>query len=434
MLSITLMLTATHAQTLPFDKIDAFKKDCWSQYLKKITEDPQRQKEMAESAIPYKDSVMKFALYQIGDEPEGGYPLYIALHGGGGTAPEVNDSQWEHMKIYYKSSVKCGIYVATRGVTNTWNLHCVANSYPLYDRLIENCIAFKHVNPNRVYVLGYSAGGDGVYQIASRMSDRFAAANMSAGHPNGISVNNLANLPFLIQLGANDGAYNRNKQAVEYTQRLDAMANLHPGLFPHRLHLHADRSHGFHDNIPDIVPQTIIVDYNGWLAEKERLPRESIDPNAIRWLDRYTRNPIPQHVFWDLSNIADSRVADGKEDAKTYAQFYWLEYSGEKWEESGTKVIEALYNKMHNSVTLRHPANTMRILLNRDMLDLAKPIHLIIDDSFQRDIAVTPNETTIRSTLETRGDPAFMFEAEINIRKTNDTYDVAPTVPTVEKN
>ena len=58
MLSITLMLTAAHAQTLPFDKIDAFKKDCWSQYLKKIMEDPQRQKEMAESAIPYKNSVI----------------------------------------------------------------------------------------------------------------------------------------------------------------------------------------------------------------------------------------------------------------------------------------------------------------------------------------------------------------------------------------
>ena len=65
----------------------------------------------------------------------------------------------------------------------------------------------------------------------------------------------------------------------------------------------------------------------------------------------------------------------------------------------------------------------MRILLNRDMLDLTKPIHLVIDDSFQRDITVTPNETTIRSTLETRGDPAFMFEAEINIRKNNDTWE-----------
>ncbi len=50
--------TALHAQPLQPDQIDAFKKDCWTQYLKKLTEDPQRQKEMAESAIPYKESVM----------------------------------------------------------------------------------------------------------------------------------------------------------------------------------------------------------------------------------------------------------------------------------------------------------------------------------------------------------------------------------------
>jgi hypothetical protein len=124
-----------------------------------------------------------------------------------------------------------------------------------------------------------------------------------------------------------------------------------------------------------------------------------------------------------LSNIANSRVADGKEAAKTYAQFYWLQYGGEKWEESGTKVIEASYDKKQNSVTLRHPANSMRILLNRDMLDLSKPVHLVIDDSFQRDITVTPNETTVRSTLESRGDYSFMFEAEINIRKNGDTWE-----------
>ncbi len=423
LITFAIMFATFHAQPLQPDQIDAFKKDCWTQYLKKLTEDPQRQKEMAESAIPYKESVMKFALYQIGDEPADGYPLYIALHGGGGTAPEVNDGQWEHMKIYYRSSVKCGIYVATRGVTNTWNLHCVNNSYPLYDRLIENLVAFKHVNPNRVYVLGYSAGGDGVYQIASRMSDRFAAANMSAGHPNGISINNLANLPFLIQLGSNDVAYDRARQAAEYTEKLDAMANLHQGLFPHRLHLHSNRGHGFRDNIPDIVPQEIIVDYSGWLNGKERFPRESTDTNAIRWLMKFTRNPIPSHIFWDLSNIASSRVADGKDNVKTYAQFYWLEYGGEKWDASGTKVIEATYDKAQNSVTLRHPANSMRILLNSDMLDLSKPVHLVIDDSFIKDITVTPNEKTIRSTLESRGDYSFMFEAEINLRKNGDTWE-----------
>ena len=36
-------------------------------------------------------------------------------------------------------------------------------------------------------VVGYSAGGDGVYQLAPRMADSWAAAAMMAGHPNGVS-------------------------------------------------------------------------------------------------------------------------------------------------------------------------------------------------------------------------------------------------------
>ena len=38
------------------------------------------------------------------------------------------------------------------------------------DRLIENLVVFEGVDPNRVYLLGYSAGGDGVYQLAPRMA------------------------------------------------------------------------------------------------------------------------------------------------------------------------------------------------------------------------------------------------------------------------
>ena len=33
----------------------------------------------------------------------------------------------------------------------------------MYDRLIENMIAFYEADPNRVYITGYSAGADGVY-------------------------------------------------------------------------------------------------------------------------------------------------------------------------------------------------------------------------------------------------------------------------------
>ncbi len=53
----------------------------------------------------------------------------------------------------------------------------------MFDRLIEDMIVFEDVDPNRVYLTGYSAGGDGTYQLAPRMADRFAAAAMMLAIP-----------------------------------------------------------------------------------------------------------------------------------------------------------------------------------------------------------------------------------------------------------
>lgn len=126
---------------------------------------------------------MKFTVDIVGEPDENGYPLYITLHGGGGAPAETNNDQWVAMTEYYKYSVENGIYVAVRGMEDVWNLHFLDESYPMYDRLIEDMIMFSNADPNRVYLLGFSAGGDGVYAIAPRMADRFAAVNMSSGHP-----------------------------------------------------------------------------------------------------------------------------------------------------------------------------------------------------------------------------------------------------------
>ena len=53
-----------------------------------------------------------------------------------------------------------------------------------FDRIIHLAVAYLDANPNRVYVMGYSAGGDGAYHMTPRMADRWAAGAMMAGYPN----------------------------------------------------------------------------------------------------------------------------------------------------------------------------------------------------------------------------------------------------------
>lgn len=78
----------------------------------------------------------------------------------------------------------------------------------------------EKADPNRVYVMGYSAGGDGVYQLGPRMADYWAGAAMMAGHPNDASPLGLRNVAFALQVGAQDDGYNRNKIAQEWAAKL----------------------------------------------------------------------------------------------------------------------------------------------------------------------------------------------------------------------
>ena len=93
----------------------------------------------------------------FGEKPTAGHSLWISLHGGGNTAAHVNDRQWENQKKLYKLDE--GIYVAPRAPTNTWNLWHEPHIDRLFGRLIEDLIVLEGVDPNRVYVMGYSAGG-----------------------------------------------------------------------------------------------------------------------------------------------------------------------------------------------------------------------------------------------------------------------------------
>ncbi len=86
--------------------------------------------------------------------------------------------------------------------------------------IFRGFILSGEVDANKIFLTGYSAGGDGIYHMAPMMADYLAGAAMMAGHPNDSDLDNLRNIAFSIQVGGDDSAYDRNSHAQNYINKM----------------------------------------------------------------------------------------------------------------------------------------------------------------------------------------------------------------------
>lgn len=402
------------------DALAGATKQVWSKYVQEITGDEHRQAEQEDKAIRYDGLTMRYAYTVVGDKPERGYPLYIALHGGGEAPTGLNDSQWEHMKVYYLGGVTNGIYLATRGVTDNWNLHWREQSFACYDRLIENMIAFGQIDPDRVYLMGFSAGGDALYQIPARMPDRWAAAAMSAGHPNGVPPDNYANLGFLIQVGDLDAAHKRNQVAAEYGVRLDKLQEANPGLYRHATYIHAARGHNFLDHGPAGVRQRVFTDPAAWLEQGSQAPTCEIDCNSIRWLDQHVRNPLPGKLVWDAGTRAErsgNKQPGFWPTAEKANLHYWIgidRYDKDGPLEAQRIVVESV--PQQRLIKVHEIGNFVRFYLHPAMFDPGQEVTVEVGGKTLT-ARPEPNLRTLVQSVLDRGDPAYVFPACLTLSR-----------------
>ena len=449
----------------------------FSEYQAQVQADPVRQQEVTpeEKMISFYDDsgkvvnesvdvcsiemdgrTMQYTMDIIGDPGENGlYPLYITLHGGGGGAPEENNEQWLAMRGYYSSAVESGIYVATRGMEDTWNTHFLDYSYEYYDRLIEDMIMLKDADPDRVFLLGFSAGGDGVYAIAPRMADRFAAVNMSSGHPNGVSLLNTSNLPFEIQVGIRDFYSEdalRSIRGAEFEDTLNGYNSKFGFGYPHRVLVHVPEGHNYNDyeDPDDEYNRTAVLkdpaefagravtedwlgqfldlysamgygedvtdlsysgyeDYNQELTDyiENSLNMEvdyEANSNAVRYVNSFTRKASPEKFVWDLSTRAPVR----KDTA-----FYWLKAD----HSVNSGLIYASYDENSNTVTLRTDGNVsgdIYILATPMLMDFSRPLKVVTPEGeFSADLEA--DEQTIRDSLSETGDAFLSWADEVKV-------------------
>ena len=327
------------------------------------TEDEARSIQLGDKKLRYLEKV-------FGDAPEGGRSLWISMHGGGGAPARVNDGQWKNQIKLYQP--KEGIYVAPRAPTDTWNLWHQSHIDGLFDRMIENFVVTRGVNPNRVYLMGYSAGGDGVYQLAPRMADRWAAASMMAGHPNDAKPDNLRNLPFGLFMGGKDGAYNRNKVAEKWKGLLADLRKADPKGYEHMVRIYPEMGH--------------------WMKLK--------DAESLPWMAKFDRNPWPKKIIWRQAKGITSR-------------FYWLQIP-EKHLAKGQRITAGVDGQ---SIAIE-AENTPRLVvrLSDQLVDLDKPVTISVNGEKKFSGTVKRSAREIINSLDQRADPASAATASVTLK------------------
>ena len=319
------------------------------------------------------DLKMKYSAQVFGEKPADGRSLWISMHGGGNAPTSLNDSQWENQKRLYQPAE--GVYVCPRAPWDDWDMWFKNPIDKMFEELIQTMMLYYDVNPDKVYLMGYSAGGDGVWRMAPRMADHWAAASMMAGHPGDVSLLGVRNLPFMLWCGGEDAAYNRNKEVALRGVEMDSLQRSDPEGYIHETHIVAGKPH--------------------WMDLEDKA--------ALPWMAKYKRNPYPKTVVWCQGD-------NGR------AQFYWLGVPAAETKKGN--VMRASIN--NNVVTItKCDYSQVTIYLNDQLANLDKAVKVVYKKKTLFKGKIPRSAENLQKSLEERGDPSYCFPAilRVNIPK-----------------
>ena len=319
--------------------------------------------------VRFEQHLSPYTVKTVGRRPASGWPLFIAMHGGGNAPKRVNDQQWGVMQRYYhdQDSVTGYRYVALRAPNDTWNGFYDTYVYPLVANLIRQFALFDGVDPDKVFLMGYSHGGYGAFAIGPKMPDRFAAIHASAAAPTDgeTSAKTLRNTVFTYMIGEKDLAYGRltRCQAFDETVRK----------------LRGDRT--------DIYPVTMeFIAGNGHTG----LP----DRDKIRSMYPAVRQPVPRELTWEMT--------DG-----VIRNFYWLETPAPAKQQE----FNATCRDNRVVVTTRG-VSAAHVLLDGRLVDLGRPVAVEVNGKLSTR-RLHPTLRVLCETMALRGDPALAFSVRV---------------------
>jgi predicted esterase len=321
--------------------------------------------------VRFEQHLSPYTVKTVGIRPTNGWPLFIAMHGGGNAPKELNDSQWNIMQRYYRDHPELGgyLYVALRAPNDTWNGFYDNYVYPLIDNLIRHFLLFGEVNPDKVFIMGYSHGGYGAFAIGPKMPDHFAAIHASAAAPTDgeTTAKTLRNTVFTFMVGGKDTAYGRRERCEKFDQEIKQLRGGQLDIYPVSFQFIEGNGHtGLpdRDKIVDMYPQT--------------------------------RNPVPREITWLMTD-------------PVIRNFFWVQ------SRQPAKKLEFDASCRDNSVRVKTSAPCQAsILLDGRLVDFRRPIKLDLNGK-TKTLKLKPSLAVLANTLLERGDPSLSFTAQIEV-------------------
>lgn len=353
-------MTKAEAETAKDSIAQAWKKEMRAKYIDNWNT----------SLVKVGGKTMRYWENRYGKAPEGGFPLYISLHGGGSGPAEMNNQQWDNQKHLYVPANAW--YIAPRAPYDDWDMWCKPDLDQYYETLITMAQACANVNPDRIYIMGYSAGGDGVWRMAPRMADRWAAASMMAGHPGDVQLENLRNTPYMIWCGALDAAYDRNKEDARRGEVMDSLQQADPEGYIHETHIVEGKAH--------------------WM--------DRVDTVAVSWMAQYKRNPYPTKIVW-------------RQEEVVRPSFYWLTAPANELERGKTVRLEVKGNVIDINEC---DYSTLTLWLNDQLVDLDQKVKIICKGKTLYNGFVARSADNLKTSLYDRGDLSFSFPAKVEVK------------------
>lgn len=298
-----------------------------------------------------------------GDGPESGRSLWIIMYGGDTPSNE------EDIKLNEEGS----IWLIPRCSTD-WQQEFIDR---MLDRIIEHHIIVSEVNSNRIFLIGISSsGGDGVYQLAPRMADRWAAAGVMDGNPNNVSPLPLRNLPFALFMSGQKNSENNKLAARTWAQSLEECSKDH-------------FSGGYH--------------YSMKISNSEGQRQD-----ALTWMNKYTRNPWPNRIIWYHQGCALQK------------RFYWLTLPFPEQIKKGQTIIVEVRNRKNIYLEqIPEDVKALIIRLSDTLVNLNQPVTINVNKETKMmkifHGIVPRTRTAIEQSIEERADPMSAATALLHV-------------------